>query len=566
MTVVWICVRVTACLSLIVLISVVARPPARAQAPAAPGSRILVLPFASAVGPHAPESAALWLGEAAAILLTDELTRLGFGALARDERVAAFEELQLPMSATLTRATMIRAGEIIGASEVVYGEVVLDEELAVRARIIDLATGRQLPEVTSSGGLTDLFPLFRRVAEGMSGGALPTAGPPASSDWDLPLEAFESYVKGLVAATPASQRRFLESALAEAPHDPHVLTALWDVYTADGEHELALAAASAVREDVPEARRARYLVARSLLELGRIAGAGATLRALDEDGSSAVVANALGVVELRQEVPDPLAAAAFFARAVTAEPGTPDYLFNRGYAHALAGETAEALVWLREAVRFDVSDGEAHLVMAAVLHAAGRQAEAAREWELTRLLGAGSELATGPPAGVPAGLERLAPSLSAFGVARTAAAVEQPAQRDQAAAAEFHLAQGRRLVESGRDRDAVAELQRAVYLSPYADEPHLLLGGIYRRIGRLSDAIDEFTVAIWSRESLEAHLALGDALLESGDRAGARRQAERALVLAPGSAEARALLVRAGGGVVPSLEGSWPKRPTGKSS
>ena len=69
-----------------------------------------------------------------------------------------------------------------------------------------------------------------------------------------------------------------------------------------------------------------------------------------------------------------------------------------------------------------------------------------------------------------------------------------------------------------RDREAIDELRRAIYLAPYEDEPHLLLGRLYQRGGRLSDAIDEFKVAIWCRETAAARLALGLALLDTGER------------------------------------------------
>ena len=80
-----------------------------------------------------------------------------------------------------------------------------------------------------------------------------------------------------------------------------------------------------------------------------------------------------------------------------------------------------------------------------------------------------------------------------------------------------------------------------------SDEPHLLLGRLYERAGRLTDAIDEFKVAIWCRDTAAARIALGNALLANGDPAGARREAQRAIVLAPESTEARDLLRRAGG-------------------
>ena len=130
---------------------------------------------------------------------------------------------------------------------------------------------------------------------------------------------------------------------------------------------------------------------------------------------------------------------------------------------------------------------------------------------------------------------------------RVDAAIGSPAQREQQEVATFHLDEGRRLMGEQKDRDAVNELRRAIYLSPYQDEPHLLLGRLYERSGRLPEAIDEFKVAIWCRETVEARVALGTAWLESGDKAAARGEAQRALVLAPDSREAKALLDRIGG-------------------
>jgi tetratricopeptide (TPR) repeat protein len=232
----------------------------------------------------------------------------------------------------------------------------------------------------------------------------------------------------------------------------------------------------------------------------------------------------------------------FFARAVKADPGNTAYLFNLGYAHALAGAPADALAALREAVRFDPADGDAHLVMSAVL---GRTPEGLRELELARALGTSLEpalLVAGSR--VPAGLERVDLDLNTSPAARHAGA---GVGRDQQETAAFHLSRARELIAVRRDTEAIEALRRAIYLSPYADEPHLLLGTLYRRAGRLTEAIDAFKVALWSRETAAARVALGSALLDSGDREGARREAERALVLAPTSEPARDLLKRTGG-------------------
>jgi len=418
----------------------------------------------------------------------------------------------------------------------------------VRIRVIHLEPGRELPEISDEAPLSDIFVLLDRLAARLATSLGRPSAPASTPPAPLPLDAFESYVKGLVAATPQSQQRFLESAITKAPNDPRVLTALWGVYTTLGLHERALATANAVRADSPLARKARFAVALSLIELKRLDGAFKELSALYSAQPSAAISNALGVVQLRRSPPPgSTPATTYFQRAAQEARGNTDYLFNLGYAFAVAQNAASALQWLRETVRFDAADGDAHLVMSSVLASTGRNVEAQRELELARLLGTRLEtLDAAPSAKIPAGLERLPDDLD-LRTAPRADDVLAAAQQDQRDTAAFHLSRARELVAGGRDRDATGELRRAVYLAPYEDEPHLLLGAILVRAGRMSDAIDEFTVAIWCRDSAAARIALGNALLDTGDRDGARKQADRAIALAPTSPEARELIKRIGG-------------------
>jgi Tfp pilus assembly protein PilF len=522
---------------------------ARASQSAA-GSRVLVMPFAVEVDPAASraESAALWLGEAAAVLLTDGLASRSIGVVDRDERIDVFDRLQLPMSPTLTRATMIRVADLVGASEIVFGDVRLGAKLSVRARMVSVTAGRQMPDVTADADLPHLFDMFTVVTEGLakSTGRMRPATRAASPD--VSVEVFENYMKGLVATAPAAQRRFLETALSQAPHDGRILTALWGVYSAAGEHEKALAAASTVAADSPLSRKARFAAAMSLIELKRFDGAGKALATLHAERPSAAVANALGIVQLqRRSFTGTDGAIAHFTRAAEQEAGNTDYLFNTGYAHALAGDAASALFWLRETVRFDAAYADAHLVMSAVLMRSGKTVEARREFDLARLLGTTNDpAALSLSADVPARLERTVMTLDAPPIS-VVASIANPAQRDHQATAMFHLDRARKLVEAQQDRDAINELRRTVYLAPYEDEPHLLLGKVYQRAGRLEDAINEYKIAIWSRETVAARIALGHALLDAGDREAARAEATRALQLAPDSAEARTLMARIGG-------------------
>ena len=139
------------------------------------------------------------------------------------------------------------------------------------------------------------------------------------------------------------------------------------------------------------------------------------------------------------------------------------------------------------------------------------------------------------------------------------AALGAPDQRAHEESAAYYLDRGRTLAADQRDREAVAALQRAIYLSPYDDEPHVLLGRLYARGGRPADAIDEFKVAIWCKETPAARLGLASGYLDAGDLAAARREAERALALDPNSTDAKAISSRksAAAGVLTSPPAAW---------
>jgi tetratricopeptide (TPR) repeat protein len=195
---------------------------------------------------------------------------------------------------------------------------------------------------------------------------------------------------------------------------------------------------------------------------------------------------------------------------------------------------------LREAVRRDVTDADAHYLLARALQATGSDVEAARERDLARQLSSRYEGFTSRD--VPAGLERLRMDLDAPGALRPGLAIANSAQRDQRELASFHLDRGRRLFEQEQDREAMAELRRAVYLSPYEAGAHLLMGKIQLRAGRPEDAIDALKISIWSDDSAAARIALAEAYLASHKPVAARTELQRALVLEPSSSEAKRLL------------------------
>jgi tetratricopeptide (TPR) repeat protein len=506
---------------------------------------VLVVPFESAQ--DAPRFQ--WLSEAAAVLLTDGLRVSTPGTILRSERVRAFTQLYLPVSGTLSRATIIKVGQLVGAGEVIVGSFRVDgTTLAVTARSIRVDAGRLQPEITEQGELTQLFEIFDRLAARFSGGAPRGVSSPGNAP---PLGAFENYIKGLLAESPVSQANFLEAALKESPGFDRARLALWDVRTEQADHVAAVEVVRSIPATSPASFAARFCTGISLMELKRNDEALAVFKALldgtpPDQATSAAVLNNLGVLVLRRaSAPQTGSPAYYLTKATDADPD-PDYMFNLGYAYALDRNYQSALYWLRESLRRDPADVDAHYVLAAALQATGSTVEASRERDLARQLSSRyAELdrrAAEHKTTVPQGLERVRMDPEGSREMRADQTIVTSAQREQRELAAFHLEQGRRLFEREQDRDALAELRRAVYLSPYEAKAHLLIGRIYMRAGRPADAIDAFKISIWSEDQAQAHVYLAEAYLKSGDTSGARAEVQRALALDPSSADAKRLL------------------------
>lgn len=503
-------------------------------------NRILVMPFENV----AHDGRIVWLGEAAAVLLVDHLNARDARAITREERRDAFLHLQIPLNAPLSDATTIRIGQLVGAARIVLGTLQREgDDLVVRARAMTLESGRVETLEAERAPLTDLFPLFERIAARVT--AAPAA-PPATPAYPSMI-AFENYIKGLLAETPATALSYLNASIRAQPTFDRARLAIWEVYDEQGDHDRALAAVSTILQTSSVYRRARFRVALSQLNLQRYDAAFQAFKLLADTGATAPLLNNMGAVQSRRggaPLPGAGVATYYFTKAAESDPTDPDYFFNLGYACWFDHDYAASAYWLREAVRRAPADGEAHYVLGAALTAAGNLVEANREKELARRLSSTyAEWEKRPPADVvPRGLERLKPDADLPRIDRIEASLANTGLRDQQELARFYLERGRRLFEQERDREAVSELNRTLFLAPYEADAHLLIGRMHLRAGRWREAIDAFKIAIWSRDSDEAHTLLAQAYLDDGQIDEARTEASRALALNPASAAAAAVM------------------------
>jgi hypothetical protein len=130
---------------------------------------VLVLPFF-----NQSDSANIdWIGESIAENVRESLSSEGVLVLDREDRLEAYRRLSLRPGALLTHASMIKVGQALDASKVVYGQYDLTPpaqaaapgpgvsrgSLRITARIMDLERLKQMPEYAEIGALEDLTSL-----------------------------------------------------------------------------------------------------------------------------------------------------------------------------------------------------------------------------------------------------------------------------------------------------------------------------------------------------------------------------------------------------------------------
>jgi Flp pilus assembly protein TadD len=514
---------------------------AEAQSVVPVGARQLVMPFEN----ETRDARHDWISEGAAAVLADDLTALGAQALAREDRLRAFEHLRVPASNKLSEATIIRVAQVVGAQQLVSGSFAVDgESLTIHVRPIRLDTGRRFPDITESGAVGDFFMIFARAARRLVPDS--TLSMIDMERGHPSLSAFEEYIKGTVAENPTTQTVFLKEALRYAPAFQQARLALWNVYTEQGQHRQALEIVQQIPAGHSLSRQARFRAALSMMSLGRHAEAIDVFTALNREQRDPALLNDAGVAQLRRTARSPDGSATdYFRQALAIDPDDPDLAFNLGYASWFAHDTLTAVRWLRETVRRNPADDAAHWALGVALQASANAVEGQRERDLAKRLSSKyvewEKKQPGPNA-VPPNLERVKTALDAASSQQIDAALVAAEQRDQHDEAIFHLESGRRLFQAERDVEATAELRRAVYLSPYEREAHLLLGRLYLRGGQIADAIDELKISIWSDDQTDARVALAEAYIQAKNLDAARNELQTVLTTEPSNANARRLL------------------------
>ena len=284
----------------------------------------------------------------------DALASQGLLALDRADRIEACRRLSLRPGAELTHASIIKIGEALDATRVVYGSYEAlpaqggsqsKGSLRITARILDLKRVSQSAPFSEEGALEDLAALEVRLGwQALK--ALSPASAPSEEEFlkarpPVRLDAVESYVRGLLATAPEQRRRLFTQA---ARLDEHYSQPCFQIGKADWENKDYRAAAGwldrVARYD-PHYFEARFFLGLCRYYMGDFKGAAEAFQEVSSAVPLNEVYNNLGAAQARLN--DSAGALASFRKALEGDSADPDYHFNLGYELWRAGQFAGAV-------------------------------------------------------------------------------------------------------------------------------------------------------------------------------------------------------------------------------
>jgi tetratricopeptide (TPR) repeat protein/TolB-like protein len=503
-----------------------------------------------------------WLGEGLEELTIERMAAAGEWLLTHEERLAALEKSGLPASARFSRATMLKIAEDLDADFVVFGGYVYDgKNLTVSAQLLRVTPPGLLHPIVETGPLADLMDLHLRLSWRVLKEAEPSFAFSreefAKLQRPLRLDAFEHYVRGMRANDDEQRIRSLHEATRLEPNWVDPAFALGQAYFVRRDCDDALVWFARVPASHERGAEATFYSGVCYLQrddAARAAAAFASVVKLSSGEPSSRDANKqadipeainnLGIaLDLLGKTSD---SERELKRAIQLDPEEVDYWFNLALIGLRNNSPSSSVEPLRQLLRREPEDSEARALLITALDRSGRANEAAAERE------AASQEAGAKPMPVlkPEMLGRLARIKTHFDASALRQFADMPsetadvrtAMATASAGRQIRLKRARQFLTAAKLAEAQKEYSAILVNSPRDPAAHQGLAEVYRRQGRLDDAVAEIQTALEMRDDAAARTTLARLYIEKKRPEAAREQLQLALKLAPSYAEARELL------------------------
>jgi tetratricopeptide (TPR) repeat protein len=495
-----------------------------------------------------------WISESFAEVISTRLAQPDNYLLDRDERNAAYTQLGIPIDTPLTLASEFKVAQTLGVDWAILGSFqVTDNRLEARAQFLDVRHLKLSPPLEVSGDLTDLVDVQTQIAWRLLAEHDGSFTVGKEEDFrrrfhDIRLDAFENYIRGLLATEDTSRLHFFQESDRLDPSDHHAAFALGRFYFEQKDYANSALWLRKLGEPDPDYDESLFLRAVDEFFLGHEQTAEKEFESLWKELPLDEVANNLGVLEARRG--RYAEALAYFERAYGSDPSDADFCFNRGVALWYEKRYQDAAESLRQAVHANEDDFEAHMLLSVIL---GRVGDAAAEkqelnWLTEHDVGIAAEhpIEVLPQPRIKKNYNGRAfrlLELTFHNALERRLANASPQEHSSA-----HLALGKKFFEEKRYAEAEREISEAVSWAPADPQGHVLLAQTLEAEGKHQEAAAELQASLKLKDTVEAHLSLARVYLSLNQPALARSQGQAALDLDPRNREAEQLVEQIHGG------------------
>jgi Tfp pilus assembly protein PilF len=497
---------------------------------------LLVMPFEN----HSKAPGLEWISEAFPNVLSQRMASQQIYTISREDRLFAFDHAGIPEAAHPSRATTYSVAEQMDADYIVFGDYDFDgQTFTAKAQLLDMKKLRLAPTVQSSGPLTSLIDVQTDLAWQLLN-QLPT--PPAmtrqqflSSSKPIRLDAFENYIRGILATNRQQKTKYFREAIRLNPNYTLAMLQLGRLYYDGHEYESAALWLAKIPNDDSIAGEANFLLGMAEFYRGNYDKAYAAFSFLAARLPLTEVNNNLGVVEARRGRRS--AAIEHFTKAVTADPSDPDYRFNLAVALYKNGDNTGAAQQLREELQRRPNDGEAKNLLENINR--GIYAPASSS--------SGAQLLGVPPGGqVRIPLERIKRNYDEASYRQLEVEIhnlteERLAKSDRKTHSAYHTDRGKDLSARGAMVDAEAEFREAISLDYNNAAAHAGMAHAMEQTGDSFNARSEAQTSVRLQPNADAYLVLARLDLKQNQLDAASDAVKNALKLEPGNSAAQAL-------------------------
>jgi tetratricopeptide (TPR) repeat protein len=532
--------------------------PPRASPVAGPQQQgiYLVFPFENASASPRLD----WLSEGLEELTIQRLSAAREQVYSHEGRVVELERSGLPRSSKISRATMLHVAEDLDVDFVVFGKFTANAaSLTIESQILKLNPVRLLPALRETGTLDSLMDLHARLVWRMLSASNRNYALSLTEftkrQRPLRLDAFEHYIRGLLASEDDARLRELREAARLEPEWPEPGFALAEAYFTRRDCESALPWYARVPKTHDRYVEAVFATGACRLLLGQPDRAEESFTSLQEAMKNNVVSGAdlpeilndLAIARARQG--KTAAAQTDLRRAADLDPGEDDYPFNLGLLALQTNDSSAAAAYFREAAEREPDNAEDRALLILSLEKAGKKTEADQERETAN--------ETFGPNGLPAirldaknetvaRLTRIKTELDVTTLRPEIESQETTVSESPSASADetsvTRLRRGRQELSAGHADAAEKEFRAVLAADPSSAAAHRGIAEIDRRQGKMDDAVKEFQASLEARDSAVVRTMLAKVYLEQKKPDLARAEVEKALKLAPNYTEAKQLL------------------------